>query len=357
VTRQRTAAATAALAAIAAAALVATPARGRTLGFTASEATTLAAVAETAYGRGPAGAVLATANNLAPDAAIAVGQTVQVPVSYTVQVTRGMPLAVLARKYLPGRDRSALLAAVNNLKADEQLRPRSSVVVPALIWHVAQAGDSMRAISRTYYRNADGRWLLRRVNGNRNSDKVEPGERILVPIFAPWSDSEAVASRLRIAKSALAAGRDDGAGDESSLADSAPAGNLPPDESDAPQTPAAVVEKTAVNSASVAAAAQAQVIADGVELFRRGDYLAAVAYFRRSLLEPTLEPAQRVAADVWLASCYVAVDEPERAEEAMRAALRLSPELELDPALTSPKILHVLETVRQRMAPADGVPD
>lgn len=352
--RRSTALAATALTALTAA-LPVTPVHARTLGFAASDATTLAAVAEAAYGRGPAAAILATANNLAPDAAIASGQTVQVPVSYTVQVTRAMPLSALARKYLPGRDRNLLLAAVNNLKPDEQLRPRATIVVPALIWHIARSGDSMRSISRTYYRNADGRWLLRRVNGNRGSDKVEPGERILVPIFAPWSDSEAVAGRLRIAKSAVTVARDEGDGDDAP--DSAPGALPAADEGDAPTALAAAAEQTAVNSASVAAAAQAPVIADGVELFRRGDYLAAVAYFRRALLEPTLAPAQRVAADIWLASSYVAVDEPERAEEAMRAALRLSPELELDPAQTSPKILHVLETVRQRMAPADGTPD
>ncbi|MBN2360054.1 MAG: hypothetical protein JXR83_11430 [Deltaproteobacteria bacterium] len=326
----------------------------RTLTFTATEPTTVVALAEIVYGRASADIILATANDLAPKAAIAAGQTVHIPVSYTVPVARPTPISVLARKYLPGRDRSALLAAVNNLKPDDQVKPRTALVVPALIWHVARPGDGMRGISRLYYRNAEGRWLLRRINGNRTSDKVEPGERILVPIFASWSDSEKVANRLQAALPAVAASRDDSGDDDADPGEHAPEAAAGDDAVASQPDGASGGAKPTISSAGVERALQAPVIGDGVELFRRGDYLAAVAYFRRTLLEPGLDPTLRVAADVWLASCYVAVDEPERAEEAMRAALRLSPELELDPAQTSPKILHVLETVRQRLAPSDS---
>ncbi|MFH1808473.1 MAG: hypothetical protein ABIJ09_07005 [Pseudomonadota bacterium] len=325
--------------------LLARPTEARSLSYTVPVESTMSRLARDLYGRASAAPVLATANRLEEGKAVAAGTVLRVPVSFRTTVRRSSPLSTLARTHLKRKTRGPLLAAINGLPGDKAVAAGTALTVPALIWHTAQKSDNLRTLSKTYYRNTDGRFLLRKINGDRKTNAVEAGEKILVPVFASWSDEEAVRTRLNALRAPAGAPDEGSAATESSAVEATDAGTG--STTDGGVVPAQLQDPLQ----AYAQALQSPLLRDGVALHRRGDFLACVAYFRRALLDPGLPTWPRVAAQVWLASCYVASDEIERAEEAMRAALGARPDLQLDPADTSPKVMQVLERARSQRTP------
>jgi hypothetical protein len=325
-----------------AALLLATGASARSLSYTVPVESSLERLARDLYGRSTAAPVLAAANARELQGPVAAGTVLRVPVSYRALVRKQSTLSALARTHLKRKSRGAILAAVNGLDENRPVGAGTALLVPALVWHTARKGETLLGLSRQYYRNTDGRFVLRKVNGDRKGLAVAAGEKLIVPIFADWSDEDAVRTRLAGLQGPAAA----------TVPDAPPPANDDDDDDvdggvrdAAPDAGTAPVEDA---RAAYAGALESPLLRDGVALYRRGDYLACVAYFRRALLDPGLPPWPRVASQVWLASCYVATDENDRAEEAMRAALGARPELQLDPTHTSPKVLQVLERARSQ---------
>ncbi|MCL4540711.1 MAG: hypothetical protein M1378_14120 [Bacteroidetes bacterium] len=83
-------------------------------------------------------------------------------------------------------------------------------------------------------------------------------------------------------------------------------------------------------------------------LFDEGSYTTAELHARRALEDMKVSDSARVQLQKYLAFTLVAQGRNEAAIEHFVDALRLDSTLTLDPVLTSPKILSVFETARER---------
>ncbi len=91
---------------------------------------------------------------------------------------------------------------------------------------------------------------------------------------------------------------------------------------------------------------------EGVKLYEEGDFEAA----KRKLLEAAegvalLSEPEQVLVHKYLGYCEVVIGNPEAAKPHFRRALKLDPELALDPSVVPPKIVAVFDEVRAEFAP------
>jgi len=85
--------------------------------------------------------------------------------------------------------------------------------------------------------------------------------------------------------------------------------------------------------------------------FESGSYISAELEARRVLELPGINDSARVIAEKWIAFSLIAQGKPSLAKDHFAALLRLNLQFELDPVLTSPKILAVFnETKRYHIA-------
>ncbi len=83
-------------------------------------------------------------------------------------------------------------------------------------------------------------------------------------------------------------------------------------------------------------------------LFESGSYVSVELEGRRLLERPDISDSSRVIAEKWIAFSLIAQGKSSLAEEHFSVLLRLNPQCELDPVLTSPKILEVFNEVKAR---------
>jgi hypothetical protein len=85
--------------------------------------------------------------------------------------------------------------------------------------------------------------------------------------------------------------------------------------------------------------------------FESGSYISTELEARRVLELPGIIDSTRVLAEKWIAFSLIAEGKPLLAKDHFVALLRINPQFELDPVLTSPKILAVFnETKTYQMA-------
>jgi LysM repeat protein len=80
---------------------------------------------------------------------------------------------------------------------------------------------------------------------------------------------------------------------------------------------------------------------------------AGEARDRIAARDGSVDDADRVRLEIASATAYVALGQNEAALESLERALIADPNLELDPALTSPKVLAVFRVARGRATPTD----
>jgi hypothetical protein len=80
--------------------------------------------------------------------------------------------------------------------------------------------------------------------------------------------------------------------------------------------------------------------------FEAGSYINAELEARRVLELPGVIDSTRVLAEKWIAFSLIAQGKPLLAKDHFAALLRINPQFELDPVLTSPKILAVFNETK-----------
>ncbi len=277
------------------------------------EGETLPRIAQLYFGDAPAGLiVLAAANGISdPDeVALAPGHRLLLPVPGRATVQAGEGWERLAERTLGHAGRAAVLARANEMDPDVAPDTGVEVVVPVVVAHRTDRGDTLPEISRRYYGSGRGLRLLREFNALRVGSRPPADGTILVP-FPDLRLSAAGAEALALA----APGRGDGARTQA--------------------------------QAEITAALPAL---EG--LWKGGRYVELVAAASRLAGRPEATGNQLVTIGRWLAFAYVALEREDLAEEALRAALEHQPDLDLNPITTSPKILRVLRSARRPRAVA-----
>jgi hypothetical protein len=242
------------------------------------------------------------------DGRVLEGERVEIPESALHEVAAGETWSTLAERYLGSSRRGRFLAELNDRSADDVPAAGTLVDVPYQLLYILAPGESLRTVTRMFLGpRRDGAWL-RDYNLNRKK-KYGRGDALLVPLTRLTLLSE---ERQRIDEQAPREGR------------AAP-------DLDAQREAAARV--TALQG-----------------VYDEGRYVEVVAVGQALLGGGLLTVPQQVGVHKHVAFACVALGEREQALLAFVAALALQPAMELSPITTSPKILEVFRTARERAA-------
>ncbi len=143
----------------------------------------LTQVAHALYGSDGAATFVAGANGLSRGAVCKAGQKIVLPTVGIYKVKRGDRLELIAKQFLGDKRRAAVLGALNNLKPNDKLREGQDLSIPFLHPHRTEAPESVNAIAKQYYGDANRGRLIAEFNF-RTAPVVPKGERVLVPIVA-----------------------------------------------------------------------------------------------------------------------------------------------------------------------------
>ncbi|QQR91952.1 MAG: hypothetical protein IPJ88_03330 [Myxococcales bacterium] len=250
--------------------------------------------------------ILVAANGLNSNggSAIVVGLQLIVPYSYYHPVEHGESWTRLAERFYGDGKRANVLMASNSGSPDKQPEEGSQLLIPFAVRHIADQRDDLAKISLRYYGSKSQAASLRRFNSIPRN-RLARGQIVLVPL-AELTLSDQGKKYIQ----------------EQSGSDLA-AGDL-----------RALQEKLSERLPKLR------------EDVRRGKYIAALALGHEMLGSGALAVSQRIAVLKELATVYVALDEHDMAVKFFARALRLRPDLELDTAKTSPKVISALDKAR-----------
>lgn len=322
---------------------------------------TLSHIALIHYGDPKKMIYLTTVNGIGDPDRLPSGKRLTIPVVETVKVQKGDDLARLAKRHLGDAKRADFLAWLNQIKDAKELKIGASLVIPFVLEHSVQEGQSMLDVARRYYWSTRPAGLLRKFNGRR-TNALKPGESVAVPIYDREAQLEVVKKRLQQyqererreaeearerarkeaqARAASRPGRPDSGGPTEAAR---PEGEGPP--TLAPEVRAAlgVTEPTAAST--VTSRRAEELLADALGLFRAGDFELAQAALTRLLEGERLAQEDEARARSTLAQCLVALDRPKDAEHEFVRLLMVEPDKTFDPITTSPKVLEVFQRAR-----------
>lgn len=270
---------------------------------------TLASIAQRYYGDPRRESVLVADNGLTEQEGVRIvtGMRLAIPSVAYHTVVAGETFASLAQRYYGDPRRAFVLEEANRASATDGPAIGAELVVPYPLRHVAQQGDTVQRVADAYLGGSDESVrMLMRFNA-LGSTRLSRGQVVLVPLADLVLSQEGRAARAALTGV--------GSGGE-------------------------------IRALQEAVTAQLPLLTEHV---RRGRYLEAVALGHRLLGGGHLTGNQIVTIERELGTAYVALDRPEDAIAAFRAALEHQPDLELDTVRTSPRVLEIF--MRARSAP------
>jgi LysM repeat protein len=275
---------------------------GQSLAFThiVKPGETLAQIAARVYGDARRETVLAGANALDAQggSAIVPGMRLEIPAPAHHTVIAGDKWNTLALTWLGDTKRADVLARLNGAVAWVDPPVGFEVLIPAVVAHIAEEGDSSAKVAGRYWGDPNRGWEVNAFNDRREAP-MRRGEIVLVWLgdltLSEAGKSEAVTATLR-------------AGSEA-------------------DTLRLDVQRRAD--------AELPVLGDDI---RKGRYVEAVTRGNRLLGSGPLTAPQLALVYRALLEAYVALDAPIEAGTACASWRANEPNPRLDPALTSPKI-------------------
>ncbi len=274
---------------------------------------TLASIAERYYGDPRRENVLVAENGLTSEggSAIVVGLHLSIPAVWYHQVEEGETWPQLARQFYGDARRAFVLLEANSGIPGTQPDPGAVLLIPYPLRHVAGQDENLRAVARTYYGSRQlqrGMRTLRLFNRMYRS-RLQRGQIILVPL-----DNLVLSEKGR---------------------------ELAQKQGDGSHMQAATRAKQAAIEAALPELRQH---------VKDGRYEESVALGSGLLGHGDLTGNQVVTIQRELGIAFVALAREDLAVRAFKAALEKQPDLELDSARTSPKVLAALQKAREQFA-------
>ncbi|NIQ39960.1 MAG: LysM peptidoglycan-binding domain-containing protein [Proteobacteria bacterium] len=259
----------------------------------------LAIVAKQYYGDPAKALLLIEYNGISDPRTISPGRRIVIPEVRLHRVRKGDTLALIAKRYLKDARKSQGLARLNRIKDPKSLSPGTKILIPVEILHTAKKGESLSSIAKKYYGHFDASELIALYNNVRDPVNLKAGTRLILPISDLKIISRQSQSRAR------------------------------------PQPKSRTAKKDGQ-----------EFLEKGTSDYFMGDYTGAVKNLQRAITLGLGTREDMSKAQRFLAYSYVALDQPDNAKDSFRQALRVDPDLQLDPVYVSPKIIEIFEEVR-----------
>lgn len=277
---------------------------------------TLASIADRYYGDPKHENVLVAENGLTTEggSAIVVGLRLVIPTVSYHRVEEGETWPDLASRFYGNPKRSFAILAANDGAKRPLPDPGAELIIPYPLRHVAEQGQNVRAVAKIYFDEPRGLRHLRRFNSIR-SNRLQRGQILLIPLSNLRLSEQG--RRIAEAQRALPEARGD-----------------------------VRAKQDATNKR----------LPELRDLVRKGEYTAAIGLANFLLGEGDLTGNQIVTIQRELGTTLVALAKPDMAQAAFTAALLQQPDMELDMARTSPKVLAIFERA-QRAIPEKQAQD
>ncbi len=248
------------------------------------------------------------------DTVIQPGEKLKVPFCEVHRVRGGDTLSRLAQRYLDRPLAYREIAALNNLNPNTPLQVGQRIVIPVILSHALERGESLATLAKLFYDDTDMAHVLQSYNGIDDPHRLSVGQKIEVPLVSFVNRGEAQAS---------------------------------------PEPASVEREKRTVEPAPKPAAPEPPRFQSKIALARTAYSLGEYGRARELLeaLQPDVlrngSAVERADLLRLIAFVYVAFDLPVQACAAHRSLSRLSPGTRLDPDFVSPKIRQVLSECMQ----------
>lgn len=268
----------------------------------------LASIAQHYYGDARRESVLVAENGLSSQGGspIVVGLRLDIPAVVYHRVQDGETWAVLAKLYYGEASRAYAIIEANAGAPGDHPDPGAELLIPYPVRHVVGQTDTLRSVAKLYYNDENATASVRRFN-NVKRNRINRGQILLVPVAdLKLTDKGKEAARAQ-EQAALTGG---GIRDKQAL----------------------IAEELPVLREHV----------------RRGRFADAVAMGNRLLGQGDLTGNQKVTIFRELGTAYVALGADALAVAAFVQALTQQPDLELDTARTSPKVLTQFQHAREQ---------
>lgn len=242
------------------------------------------------------------------------GLRISIPTASERQVEQGDSWEAIAKRYYDAPDRAFAIIEANRLRANVPPDAGTWILVPYPVHHEVEQGQSLQDIARLYYTGsaaANGAQRLRRFNRIQLRQRVQRGQILLVPL-----------SDLKLSDQGQKFAEEEG--------------YLSQGPGDKREKQLRVAEQLPSLRAHV----------------KKGRYVAAVAMASELLGSGDLSGNQVVTIQRELGTSLVALGEEQMALDAFASALHVQPDMELDMARTSPKVLKIFQQAQaERRAP------
>jgi LysM repeat protein len=276
------------------------------------------------------------------------GEKLRVPVCEIHRIRSGDSWSGIAKRYLGKPNAYRAIATLNGIAPEKPLRIGDEIVIPVILDHPLKRGETLAALSKRFYGDANSSRLLQTFNQIDDPRDLSVGQTIRIPLVSFRSRGSAAETRTpSVAKAERADPTAAAAPRKSEKREAKPEPQPAKPTAKVEPKPAAKVE---AKPAPAGPSRLAGEIRTASEAFANGDYDRA-----RGLLESLRDRAagegtETERADFWrlLAFVYVAFDLPDEACAAHRSLVRTSAETKLDPDLVSPKIRQTLAQCSKR---------
>ena len=279
---------------------------------------------------------LVAANRLQDPDHLPLERSLVIPTVWTYALKKGETIQQIANRYLKESRHAEFLAWLNHLRSPKDAKQGSVLMIPFVLEHRAVKEQSLNEIANRYYFNTKPVGMLKKFN-NRAANTLKAGESVFVLIF----DKEITYERVKERREQFIQKQ------QESLP--SPAGPLEESLMSMAAADAAnqvIAPGEALGAAKSSSLDDSTSFQDGLKMYDAGEFELARARLAIILERGQLSPGDEVSAREILANCLVALGQEQPAEHEFVRLLMLAPDYQLDPQITSPKVLRVFRRAK-----------